>query len=939
MASPFRRAATTATFRTRARRLWLGCSVALVALALPVPVAMAREASVATAPAATARATRITSPRQAFGFDVGADYQLVNYTQWERYLKQLATESDRMKLIEIGKSSEGRTQYVAIVSSPQNLAKLDRYQTIARKLAKAEGVSEAEARAMAAEGKAVVWIDGGLHSTETVPPQALIAAVHEWLTAEDAEALRVLDDVIILFAPMNPDGMELVSNWYMRNADPKKREFDSIPVLYQKYVGHDNNRDYYLSAMAETTNVNRMFFREWFPQIIYNHHQTAPVGTVVFMPPFRDPFNYNYDPLVMGALSEVGAAMHSRLMEEGKPGSTMRSGANYSTWNNGMERSITYFHNAIGLLTEITGHPTPSQIALIPDNQLPHNDLPMPVDPQPWHFAQSIAYSLTINRAVLNYASRNKDRLLFNIWRMGQNAIDKGNRDTWRTTPTVVDALEAAARANPAPDGQRGVDPALFQKILRDPARRDPRGYIITANQPDFATAVEFANSLIKTGVDVERATRAFTVGGKSYPAGSLVVRTAQAYRPHVLDMFEPQDHPHDTQYPGGPPKLPYDATGYTLAMQMGVQHDRILDAFTAPTERVPDVMAPPAGRIIGNGRAGWLIDHGAINGFTLSNRLLAAGVPVFWQQGETRANGATLAPGALWIPADDKARPIIEAAVNGLGLSAHAVARAPAGERLALKPVRVGLVDRYGGSMPSGWTRWLLEKYEFPFEVIYPQRLDAGDLGRDFDVIVFPSDLATADTPAPFRRKQPDPADIPEKYRSWLGEITTGKTIPQLEAFVKAGGSVVTIGSAHRIAARMGVPLTDVLLDASGKAPASTDFFIPGAILETKVDNRQPLAFGLPDTLNVFFNRNSGFRHTGPGASIVQYPQTVDVNSGWAIGAQKLAGSDAVLDLPLGKGRVVVLGPDVVNRAQARASLPLLLNAMLYGPAARGQK
>ncbi len=525
--------------------------LALSTLALSSVSALALEAG--SAPAAivaqAAPARALTTPLEAFGHEVGADYRLITYTQFERYLHALAGQSDRMKLLEIGKSSEGRTQYLSVVSSPQNLANIDRYQEIARRLAKAEGVSEEEARALAAEGKAVVWIDGGLHSTETVPPQALIAALYEWLTAEDAEAQRILDDVVILFAPLNPDGWELVSTWYMRNEDPLKREYASIPRLYQKYVGHDNNRDYYLSAMAETTNVNRQFFREWFPQIIYNHHQTAPAGTVVFMPPFRDPFNYNYDPLVMSTLSEVGAAMHSRLIEEGKPGSTMRSGANYSTWNNGMERSVTYFHNAVGLLTEITGHPTPSQISLIPDNQLPRNDLPMPVAPQTWRFAQSIEYSQSINRAVLNYASRNKDRVLFNIWRMGQNAIDKGNTDTWRVTPSAIDALNAAAGEN-----ARRVDPALYESVLRDPARRDPRGYVISADQADLPTAVAFLNSLIKTGVDVERATRAFTIGGKSYPAGSYVVKTAQAYRPHVLDMFEPQDHPHDLQYPGGPP-------------------------------------------------------------------------------------------------------------------------------------------------------------------------------------------------------------------------------------------------------------------------------------------------------------------------------------------------------------------------------------------------
>ncbi|MCO8029171.1 M14 family metallopeptidase [Brevundimonas diminuta] len=910
----------------------LAASLAILALSSVSALALDAASAPAGVVSQAAPARGLTTPLEAFGHEVGADYRLITYSQFERYLQTLAGQSDRMKLLEIGKSSEGRTQYLSVVSSPQNLANIDRYQEIARRLAKAEGVSEAEARALAAEGKAVVWIDGGLHSTETVPPQALIAALYEWLTAEDAEARRILDDVVILFAPLNPDGWELVSTWYMRNEDPLKREYASIPRLYQKYVGHDNNRDYYLSAMTETTNVNRQFFREWFPQIIYNHHQTAPAGTVVFMPPFRDPFNYNYDPLVMSTLSEVGAAMHSRLIEEGKPGSTMRSGANYSTWNNGMERSVTYFHNAVGLLTEITGHPTPSQISLIPDNQLPRNDLPLPVAPQTWRFAQSIEYSQSINRAVLNYASRNKDRVLFNIWRMGQNAIDKGNTDTWRVTPSAIDALNAAAGEN-----ARRVDPALYESVLRDPARRDPRGYVIPADQADLPTAVAFLNSLIKTGVDVERATRAFTIGAKTYPAGSYVVKTAQAYRPHVLDMFEPQDHPHDLQYPGGPPKLPYDATGYTLAMQMGVQFDRILDGFEAPTERVADVMAPPPGKIEGNGRAGWLIDHAPINGYVLTNRLLAAGVPVFWQEGETRAGRQTLAPGALWIPADDKARPIVEAAVRELGLSAHAVARAPGGERIALKPVRVGLVDRYGGSMASGWTQWMLEQFEYPFEVIYPQRLDAGDLNKDFDVLVFASDMIPADLSAAAQREQPAPDSIPAKYRGWLGHITAEKTVPQIDAFARAGGSVVTIGSAHRLAAAMGAPVQDVLTGPDGKPVASTDFFIPGAVMQTEVDNSRPLTFGAPSRMNVFFNRNAGFRPAGEGASMVRYPQQVEVSSGWAIGADKLSGADAVLDLEYGEGRVIVLGPDVVNRAQARASSRLLFNALFYGPAVTG--
>ena len=311
--------------------------------------------------------------------------------------------------------------------------------------------------------------------------------------------------------------------------------------------------------------------------------------------------------------------------------------------------------------------------------------------------------------------------------------------------------------------------------------------------------------------------------------------------------------------------------------------------------------------------------------------------MPVFWQEGETRAGRQTLAPGALWIPADDKARPIVEAAVRDLGLNAHAAARAPGGDKIALKPVRVGLIDRYGGSMASGWTRWMLEQFEYPFEVVYPQRLDAGDLAKDFDVLVFASDMIPANLSAAAQDaedRQPAPEAIPAEYRGWLGNITAEKTVPQIDAFVRGGGSVVTIGSAHRLAAAMGAQVEDVLQTEDGKPLASTDFFIPGAILKTEVDNHQPLAFGAPAQMDVFFNRNAGFRHAGEGAPVARYPEQVSVSSGWAIGAQKLSGSDAVLDLPHGDGRLIVLGPDVVNRAQARSSVRLLFNALFYGPA-----
>ncbi|TAJ71388.1 MAG: peptidase [Phenylobacterium sp.] len=892
------------------------------------------------APLAQAAAP-VTSPKEALGHDIGDDYFLANYTQLEAYFKTVAGQSDRMKLVEIGKTEEGRSEYMAIVSSPANLAKLDRYREIARKLAKAEGVSEQEARALAAEGKAVIWIDGGLHATEVVAPQALIAALHQWLTRDDAETRRILDDVIILFGQVNPDGMELVSNWYMRNSDEKKREFGSLPRLYQKYIGHDNNRDYYMSAMKETTNVNRVFFREWYPQIIYNHHQTGPAGTVVFVPPFRDPFNYNYDPLVMSTLSEVGATMHSRLIAEGKPGSTMRSGATYSTWNNGMERSITYFHNAVGLLTEIIGNPTPTEIPLLARNQIARNDLPAPIAPQTWRFRQSIDYSLTMNYAVLDYASRNRERLLFNIWRMGNNSIERGREDSWTVTPKRIEALEAAAKGKPLVGSGRnqGLQPDLFKQVLRDPANRDPRGYVIPADQADLPTAVKFLNALIKTGVDVKRATRPFTVAGKTYPAGSYVVKADQAYRPHVLDMFEPQDHPHDFAYPGGPPIPPYDSTGYTLALQMGVAFDRVLDGFDGPFEAVPDLIAPPAGQIVGSGKAGYLVSHEVNDSFILSNRLLKAGQAVYWQKAATKAAGRPFAPGALWIPATAQNRAIVEKATRELGLKAYALGAAPSGEKLKLKPVRVGVVDKYGGNMPAGWTRWLMEQYEFDYQVVYPQRLDAGDIAKDFDVLIFANNVMSADEfgegSGP---RQPKPEDIPAEFRPWLGEVTRDKTAPQIATFLKAGGAVVAVGNSSRLAEMLGTPAPSALNGADGKPLPRNSFYIPGSLLEVSVDNTQPLAYGAPSRMNVFFDRSPAFA-AGVGARAAWYPQGDVLRSGWAVGQEKLGGAGAVVEVPLGKGRLFLMGPEVAQRAQSHAAFKFLFNGLQYGPAIAGDR
>lgn len=395
--------------------------------------------------AASVASAQITTPKQEFGHNFGDDYWLANYKQISTYWQKLARQSNRMKLVDMGKTAEGRTQYMAIVSSPANLANLERYRSISARLAKAEGLTDAQARTLAKEGKAVVWIDGGLHATEVLGAQQLGEMVYQMVSRTDDETMRFLNDVIVLFVHANPDGNDLVADWYMRNPDTLARSTGDLPKLYQKYIGHDNNRDFFGSTQAETENISRQLYWNWFPQILYNHHQSGPAGTIVYSPPLRDPYNYNLDPGIIVGLQSVGAAMNTRLVMQGKGGMTQRTGGPYDGWWNGGIRNTATFHNTIAMLTEMIGGPTPQRVPLVAQRQIPSADLALPIAPQEWRFRQSIDYSIELNRAVINFASRNREDLLYNIYAMGRRSIERGSRDTWTANPRR-DALRQLSR-------------------------------------------------------------------------------------------------------------------------------------------------------------------------------------------------------------------------------------------------------------------------------------------------------------------------------------------------------------------------------------------------------------------------------------------------------------------------------------------------------------
>ncbi|MEQ2007945.1 MAG: M14 metallopeptidase family protein [Limisphaerales bacterium] len=946
---------------------------------------------------AASAAPRLTSPKAFLGFNLGDDYQLPNYTQLATYWERLDRESDRLKVVPIGLTEEGRTMVMGIVTSPANHRRLYGFKDTVRRLALGEA-TEADARRLAEEGRAVLWIDGGLHATETLGFTQLMETLWQFVSRDDAETRRILDDCIILFVPANPDGMELVANWYMREADPKKRSFANLPRLYQKYIGHDNNRDFFACVQSESKTLNRILYREWFPQILYNHHQSGPQGTVMFAPPFRDPANYNVDPLVTSGIDAVGAAMMQRFLAEGKPGVTVRSGARYSTWWNGGLRTTAYFHNQIGLLTETIGSPTPMTIPFLPDKLLPKADYLAPIAPQRWHFRSSVDYSVTANYAVLDYASRQRSTLLLNAWRMARTAIERGGRDSWTVSPKDIERAVKERKGSPFLSNAATNE---FKRLLQDPAKRDARAYILPANQRDFPTATKFVNTLLETGVQVHRATADFTVGTNKFPTGSYVVKCAQPFRAHVLDMFEPQDHPNDFPYPGAAPTAPYDIAGWTLAFQMGVKFERVLEGMAGPFEEVSHFAKPIPGRIqFAEGALAFSFESKVNNSFQAANCLLALGDRVVRtiRPGElhwfgpsnqnhffrpdpglfivkvnsntvsrirslAEETGVSFRGMGLWPGPKPELSGVVtehsngdlvstlETPVKGGGAVLRQRITIPAGitNRFPeLRMPRIGLWDRYGGSMPSGWTRWVLERFEFPFQVVFPPELDRGNLREKFDVLLFVDGAipaftrgsasvtnTTSTTPAPTGDA---PADTSAEYRGQRGSVTVAKTIPQLRKFLEDGGTILTIGSSTSLARHLGLPveshLTEPDKEDKPRPLPREKFYVPGSVLRARVDTAHPLAWGMEPDVDVFFQASPVFRFTdkaGPGQldRVAWFNSKAPLRSGWAWGQEHLDNGIAIAEVRVGKGRLVLFGPEIAFRAQPHGTFKFLFNGL----------
>jgi hypothetical protein len=870
----------------------------------------------AVALAASALAQELPPPEKFLGFRVGTDKKLATWPQVVEYMQMVAKSSDRVRFEEIGKSTNKNPFVLMTISSPANLARLEEIRANQRRLAYPYDLEAKAATEIIAKNPAVILITCTIHSTEIGSTQMTLELVHRLATEKSAYVQNILDNVVFLLAPsVNPDGQVLVVDWYNKNLGTEY-EFAPMPWLYHPYVGHDNNRDAYMLTQVETRMVTKILYKDWFPLVFLDEHQMGSGGPRLFVPPFDDPTNPNIDPAVIAGSNLMGMYMFNALNNAGLEG--VQYGERFTWWWQGSAKNGAWYHNMIGLLTEMASarvaSPIEQQRAQLyqsrsraegftegepPQPADPRRPLAPPTDtwprtnyPKPWlggtwTLRHIIDYELVFTWALLEASAVNRTMLQSSFYNLNRKAIALGKKG-------------------------------------------DPFAYVVPVAQHDPGAATKMLEVLELAGIEVYRAQEPFEAGGKKYAAGDYVIPMAQPFRNYAKDLLEPQQYPMRPTRLGEAPERPYDVTGWTLPLQMGVAAVKVDKPFSAQLEKLSKIELPkgelvPARR----GGAGFVIAPGGNNTARLVNRLHKAGAEVSWLTDSAQAStrGWNYLAGSFYVrglPAEK-----LQALVAELGLTGEQFSvadEAAAKSKLQrLRAPRIGLYQPWTASMDEGWTRWLLEHYEFPYTSLHNADIRAGKLAEKFDVIVFASQSKNSVLNG---NRQPW---VRPEYRGGLGD----EGAQAIAEFVRAGGTLVTLDSAADFAIdTLGLPVRNVLRGVS-----SDKFYCPGAILQIFVDNKHPLGYGMPEKTSAYFLNSPAFELSAPfttsvARAVAKYPSTNPLQSGWIGGPENLYDKVGVAEVSYGRGRVVLLGFRAQFRAQPHATFKLLFNALHWSAA-----
>ena len=839
-----------------------------------------------------------TSPEQFLGHKVGADRKLADYGQIKAYFEKLDQESPKLQLFTIGESTLKRSLIMAVITAEENIAQLDRCREIVRKLRDPRTLAPEEAKKLAAEGKAILLITCSIHASEIAASQMSMELAYKLVTGDTPfDADRILRDVIVLLVPShNPDGNQMVVDWYRKNLGTKY-EGGPMPWIYHHYAGHDNNRDWFMLNLPETRAVTKVLYNDWLPQIHIDEHQMGSTAARLFIPPFMDPPVPNVQPLLWRGVNLCGATMAYDLQKNGYRG--VNHGRSFTGWWIGACDDTSWLHNVVGLLSEMASVKVATPVYVEP-NEIPQSyyekrmEFPDPWPGGWWRLRDLVDYELTLSLSLVKTAAAYKEDFLFNFYQMYKYSVEQ-------------------------------VD------------KNQPYAFVIPAAQNDYPTTLRMIDILMNGGVEVHQAGADFVAGGKVYPAGSFVVKMAQPYKPYAWALLERQKYPDLRQYPGGPPVPPYDNAGWTLPLQMGVACDQVDEPFEAQLTKIEKV-SPPAAVLPDTAAPYSVLDPRINASYSAVFALLKEQAEVYRSKETVKGPGFELPPGSFLVKNTAAVLKTLDAHANKQGLHIYGLTDIEAVPKASLRNPRIGMYQSWRSNMDEGWTRYVFDDLGIPYTTMHNDAFKGtkdkkSDLKAGYDVIVFPDEDAEI-----IKSGKREPTSEFARYFSgnWPPEYEGGiekEGVEALKAFVEAGGILVTLNNACGLVFKEFQPPVRNALEKVDRSK----FFCPTSLLQIMIDNTTPLGYGMPKKAAAMFSDGLALSTWVPPSGdwerkvVATYSETDVLLSGWLLGEDMIARKAAVVDTQYKKGRVVLIGFPCQNRAQSHGTYKFLLNALLY--------
>ena len=823
----------------------------------------------------------IPHPSEYFGREIGDPGVLISHSKILEYYRFMEERSDRVKVVEIGETTEGRPFYYAIVTSPENHARLDNLINLNSNLYDPRGVSDGEIQQIVREGKTFMVANHQIHSTEVGASQGALLMAHRMATGDDHEVSRILDNVVLIHVPVhNPDGQERVYEW-LDKWRGTEHENSRPPFLYQKYVGHDNNRDWYMFTQVETQ-LSIEIQNKFHPQFTLDQHQMGSRGARIFVPPFEDPWEPGIDPALIASNNMIGTYMGQYLTSRGLKGVEWKN--RYDAWT--PARAYYHYHGGVRILTEVAGANFADELdipfdSLGSDYQRLRWNFPMPWEGGTWTFKEIVNYHYTSSMAALLAGADLREQLLAGM--------------------------------------------AASQKRSVEPGEDSPFAFIVPYNQTDPPTATKLLQVLEMADVEIEKAQTSFSVAGNKYGEGSHVIRFAQPAGRFAKTVLERQDYPKIFMYEGGPLDPPYDVTAHTLPLLMNVDVDFVYEPFSANLTKVDEIQFPKGSVTGGRNTVAWLLDPRVNHSYSAAVELAKHGLTRVMDRFTV---GGTVWPAGTFVlqrRSSDEMTGEMAGLVKDVASRFHiditGVDNLP---NVSLKPViapKVAIYQSYSPSMPEGWFRWVLDEHKIPYDILHYDDINDARL-TNYSILFLPPG---GGSPKMMVEGQTNVENsTPPAYADGIGE----EGVDALDKFVQGGGTLYTWSGAWRFLQQY----MNVDVKAVNDGLDRTEFNIPGSLLRVNVDTSHPLGFGLTDETAIFFRRDSAWpANMGDANVIASYPADDLLLSGWIQGEDVLVNQAAMVEIPRGKGRMVMTGFYPEYRGQAHQTYKMMFNAIFY--------